>query len=146
MKQQGFLQKASDGMAGIERAPWILENHLHSRAQCPHRAIGQARQILAVEGDTALCRGKQVQREPRDRRLARAAFPDQPDRFASDERFRDALKAQVTDSMARYEASQKALFDVLRADFPAESPPAAPAAGDRQVTLPAAAAKGKPAN
>jgi phospholipid/cholesterol/gamma-HCH transport system substrate-binding protein len=75
-----------------------------------------------------------------------AVLRDQPDRFASDERFRDALKAQVTDSMARYEASQKALFDVLRADFPAESPPAAPAAGDRQVTLPAAAAKGKPAN
>jgi phospholipid/cholesterol/gamma-HCH transport system substrate-binding protein len=75
-----------------------------------------------------------------------AVLRDQPERFASDERFRDALKGQVTDSMARYEASQKALFDVLRADFPAESPPAAPAAGDRQVTLPAAAAKGKPAN
>lgn len=79
-----------------------------------------------------------------------AVLRDQPERFASDERFRDALKGQVTDSMARYEAAQKALFDVLRADFPKEAPPEAPTSGDRQVTLPTAApapaAKAAPAH
>jgi phospholipid/cholesterol/gamma-HCH transport system substrate-binding protein len=79
-----------------------------------------------------------------------AVLRDQPERFASDERFRDALKGQVTDSMARYEAAQKALFDVLRADFPKEAPPEAPMSGDRQVTLPTAApapaAKAAPAH
>ena len=79
-----------------------------------------------------------------------AVLRDQPDRFASDARFRDALKAQVTDSMARYEAAQQALFDVLRADFPKDAPPVPPTSGDRQVTLPASAprpaAKDAPAN
>ena len=84
-----------------------------------------------------------------------AVVREQPDRFADDAKFRDALKAQVTDSMVRYEAAQKALFDVLRADFPKDAPPAAPKAGDRAVTLPApsgpqpakaGAAKGTPSN
>ncbi len=122
----------------VRRSPWKLfyrpsgdelaRENLYESA----RAFALASSDMRVAGET----------------LA-AVLRDQPDRFASDEKFRDALKSQVTDSMGRYEAAQRALFDVLRADFPKESPPSAPTAGDRQVTLPgsapAPAAKAAPA-
>ncbi len=65
-----------------------------------------------------------------------AVLRDSPDRFAGDPKFREALTSQVGDSMKRYEAAQRTLFDVLRADFPGENPPEAPEDGGRQVTLP----------
>jgi ABC-type transporter Mla subunit MlaD len=51
-----------------------------------------------------------------------------PERFSSDPKFREELKDQVVRSMQRYEAAQKQLFDVLKADLgDAKVPEPAPA-------------------
>lgn len=109
----------------VRRSPWKLlytptgdelaRENLYESA----RAFALASSDMRVAGET----------------LA-AVLRDAPDRFAGDPKFRESLTSQVSDSMKRYEAAQRTLFDVLRADFPGEAPPAAPSAGDRQLTLP----------
>lgn len=117
----------------IRRSPWKLFYSPSGEALARENLYESARAFAIASADMRVA-GETLS----------GVLRDMPERFASDPKFRDALKAQVTDSMTRYEAAQRTLFDVLRADFPGEAPPAAPAAGDRQVDLPAAAPRGTP--
>ena len=110
----------------VRRSPWKLlyrptgdelgRENLYESA----RAFAIASSDLRVAGDTL-----------------RATLKDSPERFSSDPKFRDALKTQVLQSVERYEAAQKKLFDVLQADFKGSEMPSADMPTQQPITTPA---------
>lgn len=109
----------------VRRSPWKLL-HTPSGDELARENLYESARAFALASSDMRVAGETLA----------AVLKDSPDRFADDPKFREALTAQVSDSMKRYETAQRTLFDVLRADFPGEGPPQAPEAGARQVTLP----------
>src|ERR1700676_3780803 len=67
----------------IERAIWILKHNLHPAAEPTERAGSKLRHVLAVEHDPPRARLDQPRDAARDRRLARARFTYDAERFAA---------------------------------------------------------------
>lgn len=51
MKEQGLDQNPPNRVAGIERGHRVLKDHLHAAPQRAHLALGQTRNVLAVEAN-----------------------------------------------------------------------------------------------
>jgi MlaD protein len=110
----------------VRRSPWKLlyrpsgdelaRENLYEAA----RAFAIASSDLRVAGDTL-----------------RATMKDTPQRFAEDAKFRDAIRTQVLQSVDRFDAAQRKLFDVLQADFKEDGLPAVDVPAQPPITLPA---------
>ncbi len=77
------VEKAADGLARIERAEGILEDHLHAPAVHSQRPVAQTGDVGAVERHGSLGGGHQPQDGLAERGLAAARFAHQPDRLAA---------------------------------------------------------------
>jgi hypothetical protein len=86
-----LADRGADAHARVERRVGVLEDHLHPLAQRPHRRVGQARDVLAVEADRAAGRLQQPQHGAAERRLAAARLADQAERLAGRDRQRHVL-------------------------------------------------------
>ncbi len=72
--------RLTDRAARVERGARVLKDHLHgSVAAAPMRLPGE---IAAFEQNGAIARRREAHDHPRDRRLARAAFAGEAERFA----------------------------------------------------------------
>ena len=109
----------------VRRSPWKLlyrpsgdelaRENLYEAA----RAFAVASADLRVAGETL-----------------RATMKDTPQRFADDAKLREALRTQVLQSVDRFDAAQRKLFDVLQADFKQEALPSADAPAQSPMVLP----------
>ena len=70
-------------VTGIERRERVLEDHLHPRPQGPQLALGEPRDVAAVEGDPARRWLVETEDRPSDRRLAAAGLSDEADGLAA---------------------------------------------------------------
>jgi ABC-type transporter Mla subunit MlaD len=110
----------------VRRSPWKLLYRPTGDELARENLYESARAFAIASSDMRVA-GETLQ----------ATLRDMPERFSSDPKFRDALKDQVVKSMERYEAAQRQLFDVLKADFKDGEAPGAQDAAPGQVTLPA---------
>ncbi len=110
----------------VRRSPWKLLYRPTGDELARENLYESARAFAIASSDMRVA-GETLQ----------ATLRDMPERFSSDPKFRDALKEQVVRSMERYEAAQRQLFDVLKADFKDQPMPAAQDAAPGQVELPA---------
>src|SRR5438132_1585464 len=95
---QRLADDPADAVARVERRERILEDHLHPAAKRAQRALGEVRDVLAVEDDPAAGRLVEAQDRAADRRLAAAGLPDQTERLAALDRQADAVDgANVAD-------------------------------------------------
>src|SRR6478609_160997 len=80
---QRLGQTCADGPAWIQRAVCVLEHHLHiARMASKIAASITLWQLLAIEIHVALGFIEQAEQHAAERRFARAAFADQPERLA----------------------------------------------------------------
>ena len=110
----------------VRRSPWKLL-YRPSGDELARENLYESARAFAIASSDMRVAGETLQ----------ATLRDMPERFSSDPKFRDALKDQVVRSMERYEAAQRQLFDVLKADFKDGEAPGAQAAEPGQVVLPA---------
>jgi hypothetical protein len=110
----------------VRRSPWKLLYRPTGDELARENLYESARAFAIASSDMRVA-GETLQ----------ATLRDMPERFSSDPKFRDALKDQVVKSMERYEAAQRQLFDVLKADFKDGEAPGTQDAAPGQVTLPA---------
>ena len=76
---------------GIERRVGVLEDHLHPLALPPQLRATQRREVDAAERDGPAGGVDQAHDQPGQRRLARAALADEPERRAGTDREVDAV-------------------------------------------------------
>ncbi len=82
LRQQGLANTPPYGLARVERAERILEHHLKAAAQSGQFGTGQARQILAQKGNRSCIGLFEAHDHLGQRRLARAAFSYNAQRFS----------------------------------------------------------------
>jgi hypothetical protein len=71
--------RRADAARRVERAVRVLEDSLEVRAQRAPSPSARPRDVFAVEVDRARGRPLEAEQHARERRLARARFPDEPD-------------------------------------------------------------------
>jgi hypothetical protein len=82
----------------------VLEDDLHAPAQRSERALGQPRDLLAVEEDASERRLDEPEHRASQRALAAPGFADEPQRLAGPD-----VKADARDRMHELRRAQKAL-------------------------------------
>src|SRR5207253_5072764 len=83
-------ERRPDRLARVERAVWILEDHLDAPSPGAEARAAQRRQILAFELDRPRRRVLAPDQQPRERRLSAAALAGDAERLAAVELERDA--------------------------------------------------------
>jgi hypothetical protein len=103
MRVERLADYAANAQTRIEAGVRVLKHHLHARAQRPHLALGQARDVAPLEQNLALGRVDRAQDRAADRALARARLADEAERFAARDVETDVLHG-VDDAGACVEA------------------------------------------
>ena len=84
-------QGPPDAEARIERVVRVLEDELRLLAEAQGAGAVEPREVLALEGDPAGRRRRELQQQARDGRLAAAGFPDEARALAALEAKIDAI-------------------------------------------------------
>jgi hypothetical protein len=110
----------------VRRSPWKLL-YRPSGDELARENLYEAARAFAIASSDLRVAGETL----------RATMKDTPQRFADDPKFREAVRTQVLQSVDRFDAAQRKLFDVLQADFKDEGMPAADVPAQAPIALPA---------
>ncbi len=91
MDAQRKRDRLLDRSASVERRERVLEDDLHPAPEAAELGRSESGEVLTVEQHPAGGRLVEPEQQPRQRRLARAGFADEPEGLAAVDRERDAV-------------------------------------------------------
>jgi hypothetical protein len=91
VQHDDLLERGADAHPRVEAGERILEHHLHVAPEAAEHFRVQSGKVLPVEMHRARRRREQAQREPPERRLARAGFANDTEHLAFRDRERHVL-------------------------------------------------------